>query len=674
MLLCIILLAAPALCLADGRRQRDAAIISRVFAQSARLDSIGREGTAMGMYAKYSITVNRRNAILMSVPTMLALARGLEREHIGETYCEITVDGSGRAAIRRLLERTTIPRRRAALPALRHYLVPNIYGERLIDEHTLSPFNLKNRKYYRYKVASDDGATAVLRFKPKIDNTQLVSGSAVVDAVSGRLLTVHLNGEYDMVRFNVTLRMGERGLQTFYPSQCSLVARFSFLGNDIACRFYSEHGQLAALPDTIADIADTTLLGKVRPVPLTPHERGLFSRLYARNDSARAADTVRTERKGAARAFWDYVGKHLVGRTKSKFGSRDQGMVRVNPLLNPLYFGYSKNKGVVYKLDVRAAYTFSSNSELGVRFKAGYSFKQKRMYFRLPVTFSFDRRHNGIVELEVGNGNRISNSQVVEKVKSERADSIDWDNMNLKYFNDFHFRLVAGRDISRHFSVELGLMSHRRTALDKTGFELAGMPSEYTSVAPVAEVKFYPRRIRNAVLTVDYERSVRGLFGANLEYERFEIDWQHIIGLSAMSSLQVRAGTGFYTHKGSDWIFLDYTNFREQNIPDGWYDDWACSFELLNSNWYNASEYYVRGNMTYESPLLILSRLPLAGRFMEKERIYVNTLFVKHLHPYMEYGYGFKTRLFSMGMFVAQRNWSFDGAGVKLGFDLFRDW
>lgn len=672
--ICIVLLALLFVFSVQAKDKREAIIMSRVFAQAARLDSIGRVGTTIGFYAKYSIKTNHRNAILMSVPTLYNIARDSKREHIGEIYNEVTIDANGKATVKRMLERTTVPHRRTTMPTLRHYLTPNIYGERLIDDHILSPFNVKNRKFYRYRVVASDVGTALLTFHPKLDNTQLVSGTAIVDAVSGRLLNLNFNGEYDMVRFDVFIRMGERGLQAYYPAACELSSRFRFLGNDISCNFQSVHGTALAMPDTIVDMADTTLLNRVRPLPLTAHEQDIFNRFYSHRDSVQVADTVDAGKRNVAQKLWDYVGEHLVGRTKSKFGNRDQGMVRINPLLNPLYFGYSKNKGLVYKFDARAAYTFSSNSEISMRFKAGYSFKQKRMYFRLPMTFYFDRRHNGIVELEVGNGNRISNSQVAEKVKNERVDSIDWDNMNLNYFNDFHFRFVVGRDLSRYFSAQVGLMSHRRTALDKSAFKLVDMPSEYTSVAPTVELKFFPRHLTNAVLTLDYERSIRGLFGANLEYERFELDWQHIIGLTAMSSLQLRGGTGFYTHKGKDWIFLDYTNFHEQNIPNGWYDDWACNFELLNSNWYNASEYYVRTNLTYESPLLVLSRLPLVGRFMEKERVYVNALFVKHLHPYMEYGYGFKTRLFSLGAFVAQRNWSFDGVGVRFGLEIFRDW
>ena len=176
------------------------------------------------------------------------------------------------------------------------------------------------------------------------------------------------------------------------------------------------------------------------------------------------------------------------------------------------------------------------------------------------------------------------------------------------------------------------------------------------------------------VVALDYERGIRGFLGSDMEYERFEFDGQYNRRLSGLSSLQMRAGTGFYTHRGQGSYFLDYTNFRENNIPGGWNDEWACSFELLSRGWYNASKYYVRANVAYESPLLMLAWLPIAGRLIEKERIYVNALSVSRLHPYIEYGYGFTTRALSVGAFLAQKNWRIDGFTVRVGLELFRHW
>ena len=68
-----------------------------------------------------------------------------------------------------------------------------------------------------------------------------------------------------------------------------------------------------------------------------------------------------------------------------------------------------------------------------------------------------------------------------------------------------------------------------------------------------------------------------------------------------------------------------------------------------------------------------MSWLPWVGRYLEMERVYVSALQAVNVHPYVEVGYGFTTRLFSIGAFMSsgQGNRTF---GVKFGFELFRNW
>lgn len=198
-------------------------------------------------------------------------------------------------------------------------------------------------------------------------------------------------------------------------------------------------------------------------------------------------------------------------------------------------------------------------------------------------------------------------------------------------------------------------------------------PVSYYSLAPSVQLQFRPSGWSGPIITADYERGIHA-GKANMEYERFEFDVSWKKQFYSLRSLSLRFGNGFYTSRSKNSYFLDYANFRDENIPGGWNDDWTGEFQLLNRNWYNVSEYYVRTNATYESPLMLFSRIPYIGKLIEMERIYVNMLFVEHLHPYVEYGYGFTNRFFSMGVFMATSNKKFEGVGCRFGFELFRDW
>lgn len=657
-----------------NRAQADSSVLQRVASYGHSYEGT-LDATHSNMYLRYSFKTLRRNPTLMAIPTMFYIAKG-KREYAGEAYNRIFIrNGSIRQATTQA-SLSTIPHNRSAMEVLLKYLMPNIYGVTMVGNQLLSPLNSHNIRLYRYTITYLTGNRAEIVFRPRRYNTQLVSGSAIADRSTGRVIRVKFSGEFDMIDFHVDAVMGVAGIHSLMPKTCDINANFHFMGNRLAATYSSVFDNPITLPDSVKNSHDTVLMDELRPTPLPESMSRLYdSRFHADKDST-TADTVSTakHRKRWDKALWDAVGGNIVKRIKGSFGSAGQGSYRISPILNPLSVSYSKRKGITYKTRVRAGYAFSENSNISLSFRGGYSLRQKQFYFKLPLRYTFNRRKNGYLEAEYGNGNRITNSSIVDKVKSERLDSMNWNQMNLKYFKDNHLKLILSYNISSRWNIQPGFIMHRREAVDRTSFQLAGQPASYYSFAPSLQLQYYPHRERGPVFTLDYERAIKGIGKADMEYERFEFDASWLKRLYSLRSLTFRFGGGFYTSKSKNSYFLDYANFREDNIPDGWNDDWAGRFLLLNSNWYNASEYYVRTNVTYESPLMLLSRIPYVGRMMEMERIYVNTLYAERLHPYVECGYGFTNRFFSMGVFVATSNRSFEGVGCRFDFELFRDW
>ena len=650
--------------------ESDSLILRRVLDYRRSLP-FKADGIHTNAYVRYYLKTEKRNIALMAVPSMYAISRG-RREYAGESYSSIYIkDNKIKHAVRQL-NVGTIPGHKTAMETMMKYLMPDVYSVTILDNQLLSPFHRYNVKLYRYAVTRLTADRAEIVFRPKRHNTQLVSGSAIVDRTTGRVAKIDFNGEYDMVGFHITAVMGKDGLRSLLPKTCDIEASFHFVGNKIKTEYHSVYDNPVYLPDSIVDSHDRSLMDEVRPTPLPGNIRDVYG---ASDSIAARADTAaaRKEENVWKRVFWNSFGDYVVNRTRGSFGVEDKGAFRVSPILNPLSLGYSGRRGITYKLELNGSYRFTAESDLSLGFNAGYSFKQRQFYFRVPIMFYYDKSRNGFIGVEIGNGNRITNSNIVDQVKNETLDSIDWDRMSLDYFKDFYVKFVGNYDLSDKWSVQPAFGFHRRSAVDKTGFELAGRPVSYYSFAPSLQIQYRPAGWRGAVITTDYERGVKA-GKADMEYERFEFDLSWKKRLRTLRSLSLRLGGGFYTSKSDNSYFLDYVNFREENIPGGWNDDWTGEFQLLNGNWYNASEYYVRTNITYESPLMFLSRIPYIGRLMEMERIYSNLLVVEHLYPYVEYGYGFTNRFFSMGVFVATRNTEFAGFGCRFGFELFRDW
>ena len=183
---------------------------------------------------------------------------------------------------------------------------------------------------------------------------------------------------------------------------------------------------------------------------------------------------------------------------------------------------------------------------------------------------------------------------------------------------------------------------------------------------------FTPWR-KGPVLTVNYERSFKNILKSNLNYERWELDASYKQKVKKLRVMSLRGGLGFYTHRSTDY-FVDYNNFRDENLPTGWEDEWTGQFQLLNSQWYNESDYYLRCHFTYDSPLLALSWIPHVGRIIETERIYLSGLSIAHKRPYFEVGYGFTNRFFSTGIFGSILGTEFYQFGFKLTLHVFSRW
>jgi hypothetical protein len=119
---------------------------------------------------------------------------------------------------------------------------------------------------------------------------------------------------------------------------------------------------------------------------------------------------------------------------------------------------------------------------------------------------------------------------------------------------------------------------------------------------------------------------------------------------------------------------MDYSNFCDNNLPEGWEDHWSGNFQLLDGKVYNESNFYFRQNISYESPLLFATWLPYVGKYIEKERLYFSSVIVQHARPYFELGYGLTNRYVSIGLFASFYNTKFQKAGITFDFELFKRW
>ena len=656
------------------------------------------EGYQTNVYIKHYYDIDRRNFLLWLVPSMHSVAKG-RRTFFSEQYSRFTFNDIDDYTNRRQVLYSTIPHNRTAMPTLLEFVTPNLYRPTIYNDHILSPFNYENRLYYKYGVTRYYGWLARIHFRPRfINNTQLVTGQALVDSNTGRILQVEMSGEFDMIRFKTTSMQGEKGTPSLLPRLTKTDIEFRFMGNRIKSHFEAVFDCPITLPDSVNIKGNRQLIDSVRPIDLSPDEAAIYAEydsLYPAatmpasvnssvNSSVPAvggdlqsptapADSVDEPHRHRRDIDWDDIGERLIRPLRT---SNDYVNLKLSPIINPQYISYSHRKGFSYKMRLRSRFFLGDETVLRFDPTVGYNFKLHKFYYTVPFRLDYNIKREAHCDLVWGNGNRIGNSSVLEEIRQEMGDLPELEEKNLDAFDHMYLKAFNSIKVASWLWTEAGVVFHQRKAVNPHAMTQYGKPKEYRSLAPTLSVRLRPLK-HGPMITVDYERGMKthnpDHHYTDLEYERWEGDISMKHKMSRLQTLNLRFGGGFYSRKDKNY-FMDFANFRDENLPEGWDDDWSGDFQLLSSRLYNASNYYVRGNISYESPLLLASLVPVVGRYVERERAYVNSLLIQNTRPYSELGYGFTCRYFSVGVFASFFGLKYEEMGAKFTFELFRRW
>lgn len=654
----------------DHAMKADTPILQRIYtyqrALNPHIDSLEDH-----VYAKVRFNVEKRNIFLQWIPSMYNISKD-PREYVRESYTKVLLHNDHDFDIDTRVLSSTIPHNARVMTPLVDFLTPNIYDVALYEGHMLSPFNKHNRIYYRFTEKQLTDSTTWLEFRPKWYNTQLVNGYAIVESATGRILITLLNGEYDMISFRTQIELGSEGPRALTPNRCSTVGTFKFMGNRISTVFDADYDCPTSLPDSAGTLSCREMMDLIRPIPLNLKDQEIYA-AYDSLEQARkareAADTLPKKKSLASKIFWDTLGDNLI--TPIEAESHDAS-ISLSPIINPLYLSYSDARGFRYKMKLRTRYAWNQYRYLTFNPTFGYNFKQQQFYFTAPLRMTYNPKRNGYAELVWGNGNPISNASVKDILVEQYPDTIDFDKTDIDKFKDTYLQAFNNIMLFDWFDIETGVAYHRRVALDKATMRAYNMPTSYRSFAPYIGFKFLPWLDRGPLIAINYERAIKGVFRSNLDYERWEIDAQWKKKIPGLRTLNLRAGAGFYTN--TEDYFVDFQNFRDENLPEGWDDNWSGDFQLLSSREYNRSDYYFRGNISYETPMLFATWIPYLGKYIEKERLYLSGVQLSHSRPYFELGYGFTNRYISVGLFASFRNTHFDEFGISFDFELFKRW
>lgn len=725
-----------------GRRWGQAdSIMDRVIF-FAPMHGSATESYRAELYIKGEVNVRKKNHLIRFLPTMFRIRKGV-KNYLMETYNELHYQAPDMYDQRVTASVGTVSEFWEADGRLPEYFNINVYSPTLLTDKLFSPLSPKAAGYYHYQLDSvwgeDHNREFRIRFTPRFKSYQLVSGYLIVSDQVWSLRELEFSGRSEMFRFRTHVRMGKVGdADEFLPVKCWVEVGFRFLGNVIDGKYLamldyreiSPKGPTKAFPtgrksrydltssfvlrtDTSAFRRDTAYFNALRPIELSPDEKQLYEDFYLRRDTVGRGN----RRHKKSLEFWGAVGDALISRRTLQL--KKLGSVRCSPIINPFLLSYSGSNGLSYRQEFKYNRLFTGDRLLRIVPKVGYNFRRKEFYWSVNSDFDYWPRKRSAIHFNVGNGNRIYSSAILDELKAMPDSIFDFNQIHLDYFKDLYFDLRHSWEIVNGLTLDIGVSIHRRTEEKASKFvpvwntgttpmpapgragpgttkvdgrETSFLPDwdllnryrhAYNSFAPRVRLTWRPgqyyymdgdRKVnlhsRYPTVSVDWERGISGILSSSSVYERVEVDFQYNLPVGLMRDLYFRCGWGAFTNQ-KEVYFVDFANLKRSNLPTGWNDDIGGVFQLLDGRWYNSSRKYVRGHVTYETPFLLLRHLRKYTQYVLNERLYLNQLVVPHLNPYTEIGYGIGTHIFDFGLFAAFANGKYQEVGCKFTFELF---
>ena len=686
-------------------------IMLRVFSFVQR-EELNKADFASEVYTQHYLRTHRKGAFARYIPGMLRMEKG-SNEYFGENLAYYHYHTLGNIDKKNIASYSTMPYLHTPRDRWVGQYSFSIYNTNFFSNNILSPFNHRNKRFYRYQFnysyTNSGRIIANLSVEPRVWNMQLVRGNADIDVQSGEVKLFSFFFNHGWASLHFSAEMGDKGQARLLPRNISLHSQIKFLGNRLNEQFnvYINYEplttQLHTNTDTLLsnkfDLTNICLLrndttGTIRkksyfdthrPIRLLPEQQAIYE-----TDSLeeKAKQQLITEDD----TYTNLSNKRLKETTDIIFDSHtvkigENGKVKFPPILTPSMLEWSRSKGFSLQTRLQLKWQPGRYNSLTFSPRVGYNFKQKQVYWRLPLAINILPALNGRISINAAGGDHIYNSQQLEGVKKifetiPNSDTILYD-LQLHKFNyyrdnrvvaNFSFSLIAG------FTIRTGLRYNHRTLIHWNNFAKAiGMRKKLTNLAPQLNLVWTPAQYfyrdgKRCILLkskwptfmLDYERSISQI-DEHTSYERIEFDTKYHLPLHALRSFYFRIGAGGYLHRSHN-CFLNYNYFRNSYLPAGVSDEMSGQFQLLDERWYNESDYYVRFSTAFESPMLLLSHIKWLTRFISRERIYCNLLNVRSMPIYTEFGYGLSLPLINIGGFFSVASNKQVAAGCNIVF------
>lgn len=581
----------------------------------------------------------------------------------------------------------------------------NVYSQYLTG-NTYSPLAYKSWKYYNFTLDSlwqKEGHTYYkIHYSPKIQNYKFLDGYLITSDRNWGIREMHYSSGTLFMGYTNHVIMGEEGApDEFLPVEINMATKAAILGNHLKGNYNARIKYQSIEESKFKRKSGKEKYNLTQPYnPQTERISNLAGYILKFRDSVTLADMpavpeeLMEEKKDTVKKAnaLAKVGSFFI--KDNSLDLKQMGELRMYPLISPVLLNYSTRQGLSYTQKFRYKRETPDGKLFSLEPRIGYNFTFKELYWGVKGELNYLPKRMSRVFLDIGNGNRIETDRIRNQLRKLPFMVFDSTKLNLTDFRNSFARIGHKIELSNGFTLSTNLSFQRYQERNQSDLTVIYPLSlyvkraqqiarhTYSSFVPEIELKFTPNQYYHYVgnrkeylysyaptFTVNFAKAIKGVFNSTTGYNRLELDVSHKGSVGPMHTIFYRVGAGrFFNY--TDFFFAEFNFLRKNNLPDGWTDDIGGAFQLLRRHQYYEMEKYLRVNLQYEAPILLVSSILKKIKYINREKLYCNLLFTNTMKPYIELGYGIGTHLFNIGLFWGGEVNRWNQVGVKFSLDI----
>lgn len=441
---------------------------------------------------------------------------------------------------------------------------------------------------------------------------------------------------------------------------------------------------------------DSLFWSTMRPIPLTNNEKTSFAISDSLATTKATADSTKTSKN----KFASKLTKFITGTTFP--GDSAKVRVHYGGLVNLKNFGFNPVDGWKYAQNLNLTWKQDSVNTMKFSVVGGYAFSREKGYGGFDWSQTYLPKRRGIVSFSGYIGSEDYKKDLSVPCLLSMGASLLFKENYQRFFYTEKLHLNNEIDLANGLKMQIGVSYRRLSPLENTtNFSFLKKeelyhPNDISHLenhesnfkkqdafilkmgwAYTPRHYYYMNKGRKEMaqskfptFTLGFEQGLKA-FSTDVDYVLAEIGAFKKPEFSFLPVFDWNAYAGWFL-RNNQIHFSQFKHFQASTIP-AQFGNLGNSFVLMDDYLPSTNQWFVRGNVTYSSPFLLLKNLPVLSNRLWNENMHVSYLHTPNVRHYVQTGYSI-SRIFmagSIGVFAGFEEGKYQHWGVRIAISGF---